>query len=64
MIVSGYQAMKQRESRIIVPNRPHLEEAAARVIRLYESWGKTDHAAMWKARLGMPDLPRDVFVTP
>jgi tetratricopeptide (TPR) repeat protein/tRNA A-37 threonylcarbamoyl transferase component Bud32 len=61
LVVPGYEGMKQRESRIIVPDRPRLGEAAARVIRLYEIWGKSEQAATWKARLGMSDLPADVF---
>ena len=35
-----------------------------RVVRLYEDWGKAERAALWKARLGMPDLPADVFARP
>jgi hypothetical protein len=56
--------MKARESRIIVPERPRLRAAAERVIRLYEHWDKPDRATEWKARLGMPDLPGDVFARP
>jgi hypothetical protein len=36
-------------------------EAAERVVHLYEGWGRPEKAAAWKARLGMPDLPADVF---
>jgi Flp pilus assembly protein TadD len=64
LVMSGYDVMKQREPRIIVPDRTRLGEAAARVIRQYESWSKTDQAAVWKARLGTPDLPDDIFATP
>ena len=28
---------------------------------LYEAWGKPDQATAWKAKVGMPDLPADVF---
>jgi hypothetical protein len=41
--------------------KPRLPEAAERVIRLYEAWGKPEQAAAWKARLGLADLPADVF---
>jgi hypothetical protein len=34
------------------------------VVRLYEAWGKTEQATAWKARLGMADLPEDVFARP
>ena len=45
-------------------DRFRLREAAERVVRLYEGWGKAERAAMWKAKLGMPDLPADVFARP
>ena len=45
-------------------DRSRLREAAERVIRLYEDWGKAEQAAVWKAKLGMPDLPADVFGSP
>jgi serine/threonine protein kinase/type II secretory pathway pseudopilin PulG len=61
LIVSGYEGMKAREARIYVPDRPRLLEAAERVVRLYEEWAKPDQAAAWKIKLGLPDLPRDVF---
>jgi hypothetical protein len=56
--------MKAREARIWVPDRRRLREAAERVIRLYEAWGKPEQAQVWKAKLGMPELPADVFATP
>jgi hypothetical protein len=34
------------------------------VVRLYEVWGKPDQSAAWKARLGLADLPDDVFARP
>jgi hypothetical protein len=34
---------------------------AERVVRLYESWGKPQQAAAWKAKLGKANLPADVF---
>jgi hypothetical protein len=56
--------MKAREARIVVPDRARLREAAERVVRLYEDWGKPEQAAAWKAKLGMPDLPAEVFARP
>jgi hypothetical protein len=38
-----------------------VREAAERVVRLYEEWNKPDQATVWKAKLGMRDLPADVF---
>ena len=64
MIVTGYEGMKERESRITVPDQFRLREAAVRVVRLYEAWGKPEKATEWKAKLGMPDLPAEVFARP
>ena len=63
-VVAGYEGMKAREARIGVPDRFRLREAAERVVRLYEEWGKPEKATEWKAKLGMPDLPADVFAGP
>jgi hypothetical protein len=41
-----------------------LSQAAERVISLYDSWGKKDKAAEWKAKLGLRGLPGDVFAGP
>ena len=64
LIVPGYEGMKQRQAKIAVLDRSRLRESAERVVRLYEDWGKAERAAMWKAKLGMPDLPADVFARP
>jgi hypothetical protein len=31
---------------------------------LYEAWGRPEQARAWKARLGLADLPDDVFARP
>jgi hypothetical protein len=64
LVVPGYEGMKAREARIYVPEKFRLREAAERVIRLYEDLGKPEQATAWKAKLGMPDLPADVFAQP
>jgi tetratricopeptide (TPR) repeat protein len=64
LIVTGYEMMKIREVRITVPERYCLREAAERVVHLYEAWGKPEQAAEWKATLGMPNLPAEVFARP
>jgi eukaryotic-like serine/threonine-protein kinase len=61
LVVQGYEGMKAREPRIPAPSRFLLREGAERVVRLYEAWGKPDQARAWKAKVGMPDLPADVF---
>jgi tetratricopeptide (TPR) repeat protein len=64
LVVPGYEGMMARESRIAVPDRSRLREAAERVVQLYEAWGRPDQAAAWKAKLGLTDLPADVFARP
>jgi hypothetical protein len=64
LIVPGYEGMKAREVRISAPDRSRFREAAERVVRLYEAWGRPDQATAWKTKLGMPDLPADVFARP
>jgi eukaryotic-like serine/threonine-protein kinase len=64
LVVQGYEGMKAREPRIPAPSRFLLREGAERVVRLYEAWGKPDQAAAWKTKVGMPDLPSDVFAAP
>jgi tetratricopeptide (TPR) repeat protein len=61
LVVSGYEGTKAREAQIAVSDRSRLREAAERVVHLYDGWGRSEQAAAWKARVGMPDLPVDVF---
>ena len=51
LIVPGYEGMKERQAKIAVPDRSRLREAAERVVRLYEDWGKAEQATAWKAKL-------------
>jgi tetratricopeptide (TPR) repeat protein len=67
LILEGYQALKARESTIPQPGRPRLSEAAARVVRLYEKWGRPEEAARWREALKTDlDLgfPADPFARP
>jgi hypothetical protein len=64
LVVNGYEGLKAREPKIPPRSRIWLTEAAIRLVRLYEAWGKPDQAAAWKARLGLSDLPADVFARP
>ena len=64
LVVAGHEGMKARAARIAVPDLARLREAAERVVHLYEDWGRPDQATAWKAKLGMPDLPADVFARP
>jgi hypothetical protein len=64
LILSGYQGMKARQATIPPPAKARLAEARDRVVGLYEAWGKPGEAAAWKAKLGLADLPADVFARP
>jgi serine/threonine protein kinase/tetratricopeptide (TPR) repeat protein len=64
LVVSGYEGMKAREAKIPAVGKPRLPEAAERVVRLYEAWGKPGKADVWKRKLGLADLPEDVFARP
>jgi tetratricopeptide (TPR) repeat protein len=61
LVVSGYEGLKAREVTIPAQAKDRLTEAALRVVRLYEAWGKPEQAKAWKERLGLADLPADVF---
>jgi tetratricopeptide (TPR) repeat protein len=64
LIVSGYEGMKAREAKIPPEGKPWLTEAAERIMKLYEAWAKPEKATTWKSKLGMPDLPAEVFAPP
>jgi hypothetical protein len=56
--------MKACEAKIPANGRYLITEAEKRVVRLYTNWGKQDQVTAWKAKVGMPDLPADVFAAP
>jgi hypothetical protein len=64
LVVSGYEGMKAREATILPGAKARLAEARDRGVGLYEAWGKPGEAAAWKAKLGLADLPADVFERP
>jgi hypothetical protein len=64
LVVPGYEGMKAREAKIPAWSKTNLAQAAERVVRLYEAWGNPEKATEWKARLGLGDLPADVFARP
>ena len=64
LVVQGYLGLAARAATLPLPARRNLPEAAGRVIRLYEAWDKPEEAAAWKSRLGLADLPEDVFARP
>ena len=64
LVIAGYEGLKARESRIAAPDRTCVLDAAERVVRVYEQGGKPEQAAAWKAKLGLRDLPAEVFALP
>jgi eukaryotic-like serine/threonine-protein kinase len=60
-LVEGYEGMRAREARMPWPHKKRLRESGGRIVPFYEAWGKTDKAAEWRARLGLADLPANVF---
>jgi tetratricopeptide (TPR) repeat protein len=64
LVVQGYEGLKARAARVPAQYRDNLSEAAVRVVRLYEAWGKPEQAREWKTKLGLIDLPQDVFARP
>ena len=53
--------MKSREDKLPTAFKKFVPEAAARIVQLYEAWGKPEKAAEWRAKLQLPaeaDLPR------
>jgi tetratricopeptide (TPR) repeat protein len=64
LILQGYEGLRAREAQIPGPSNNVLTKAADRVVKLYEAWGKPEQASMWKAKLGMADLPVNVFTRP
>jgi tetratricopeptide (TPR) repeat protein/tRNA A-37 threonylcarbamoyl transferase component Bud32 len=61
LLIQGYEGLKADEATIPAVFKGSVSEAAARIIRLYESWGKPELVATWKAKLGLRDLPANVF---
>ena len=54
LLLRGYEGLKAREAKIPAPSKKRLAEAAERVVRLYEAWGKKDEADAWRKKLPAP----------
>ena len=50
-LLSGYGGLKAREVKIPAPSKKRVAEAAARIVSLYDAWGKKEKAAEWRAKL-------------
>ena len=51
LLVSGYEGLKAREKSIPPQGDTLLLEAAGRILKLYECWGKPEKVAEWRAKL-------------
>ena len=61
LVVGGYEGIKARDAKIPAQAKYVLFEAEERVVQLYKDWGKPAQAAAWCLKLGLADLPADVF---
>jgi hypothetical protein len=51
LIVDGYTGLKARAAKMPAPAKKYLAEAGARIVPLYEAWGKNEKAEEWRNRL-------------
>jgi serine/threonine protein kinase len=69
LLLSGYQGLKARLKALeyrpsLKPRQRRRDEAGERIVQLYEAWGQPEKAGVWKATLGLADLPAEVFARP
>ena len=57
LLLSGYEGMKSREAKISASLMNRLREAGARIVALYNAWGKKDKADQWRKRLETEVVP-------
>jgi eukaryotic-like serine/threonine-protein kinase len=60
LVLTGYEGMQAREAGL---DKNWLIEASARIVALYDAWGKPRAAAAWRSKLRLPpaELPAVVF---
>ncbi len=51
LVIESYEAMKAREAKIPATSKARLSKAGARIVQLYEAWGKKEKAEEWRKRL-------------
>jgi tetratricopeptide (TPR) repeat protein len=64
LLAKGYEGLTARESKIPATARGYVTQAGQRIVALYDTWGKKDEARDWRAKLGVGELPSDVFAPP
>jgi serine/threonine protein kinase/tetratricopeptide (TPR) repeat protein len=50
LLLQGYDGLKAREAKIVASQKKKLAEAAARIVKLYEAWGKAEEAVDWRKK--------------
>ena len=62
LMVGGYEGLKAREAKLSAKSKTLVREAAERVVKLYEAWGKKEKAIEWRNKRGLKtELPANVF---
>jgi tetratricopeptide (TPR) repeat protein len=51
LLLSGYEGMKQREGTIPSQEKPRINKALERLVKLYQAWDKQDQAVKWRKEL-------------
>jgi hypothetical protein len=51
LLLSGFEGLKAREARIPADQKGRVAEAGERIVRLYESVGKSAEADRWRKQL-------------
>jgi hypothetical protein len=57
LILAGYDGLGARATKIPAQGKSRLQEAAARVVNLYETWGRKDKANEWQKKLAEAKAP-------
>jgi hypothetical protein len=64
LLISSYEGMRTRDENIPTRVEGYLTPFVKEIVQLYEARGKPEKAAEWNAKLGLTDLPADVFARP
>jgi hypothetical protein len=51
LLLSGYQGLKDHESKIPFHRKNQLKDAGQKLVQLYEATGQSDQAAQWRQKL-------------
>ncbi len=51
LLLKAYEGMNAGETEIPASSRKRLADAGARIVALYDAWGKIDKADEWRKRL-------------